>query len=338
VTIKDIAATLGVSHSTVSRALNDHSHISTAMKERVRSVAADLGYVVNAGARTLRQSSSRLVGVIVPNVLNELFAVMIKVLAARCERAGFQLVLCVTEDDPKIELRHIEMLRQSRAMGLIVVPSPFLLPETARLMSAIPLVQFSRSHPLIAGPTIAIDGAQGIASAVRHLADLGHRRIGYVGLTPDLSTGRARYEGFTAAMAKHGVELDRARTFLGQSSIEFGRASTLGLLRQAQRPTAIVYGSADLTLGGLEATRREGVAVPDDVSIIGFGDPHWLSIFVPSVSTVGLALAESAETAISMLLRVIDAVERGADVVEEPSLELQPFLILRESTAPPPIG
>ena len=141
VTIKDVAAALGVSHSTVSRALNGHSHISPEMKDKVRRAARELGYVVNAGARTLRQASSRLIGLVVPNVTNELVTAMMKVLAARCERANYQLVLCVTQDDAEAELRHVEMLRQSRATGLITVPTPFVLPETARMMAAMPVVQ-----------------------------------------------------------------------------------------------------------------------------------------------------------------------------------------------------
>ena len=335
-TIKDVAAALGVSHSTVSRALNDHSHISDDMKARVRRAAAELGYVVNAGARTLRQASSRLVGLIVPNVTNELFAVMIKVLAARCEHAGYQLVLCVTEDNPEAELRHVEMLRQSRATGLVVVPTPFVLPETARLMSAIPVVQFSRSHPNIAAPGVAIDGAQGVSGAVRHLVDLGHRRIAYIGLTIDLSTGEARAEGFRSAMMQRGLDIHPELFSHGLGTIEFGRATTMSMLRSKSPPTAIVYGSADLTLGGLEAIRREGAVVPRQLSVIGFGDPHWLKIFNPGVSTIGLALSESAEAAISMLLRQIEAREHGRATEAEPSLELEPFLILRDTTAPPP--
>jgi DNA-binding LacI/PurR family transcriptional regulator len=336
VTIKDIASALGVSHSTVSRALNDHSHISDEMKERVRRSALELGYVVNAGARTLRQSNSRLIGIIVPDVMNELFAVMIKVLAARCERAGYQLVLCVTQDDPDAELRHVERLRQSRATGLIAVPTPYVLPETAKLMEAMPVVQFSRNHANIAAPGVAIDGARGVASAVRHLADLGHQRIAYVGLTTDLSTGEARAEGFRSAMERHQLPILPGLFNHGPGTIEYARATTTGITRLPVAPTAIVFGSADLTQGGLEALRREGVKVPADVSIVGFGDPAWFKVMTPAVSTIGLLLSESAEAAISMLLRQIDARETGKPLEPQASLELEPFLILRETTAPPP--
>jgi LacI family transcriptional regulator len=336
VTIKDVATALGVSHSTVSRALNNHSHISLEMKERVRCAAAELGYVVNAGARTLRQASSRLIGLVVPNVTNELVAAMVKVLAARCEQADYQLVLCVTEDDAQAELRHVRMLRQSRATGLITVPTPFVLSETARLMAGMPVVQFSRRHIAIAAPAVTIDGAQGVVAAVRHLADLGHCRIAYVGLPSTLSTGAERAEGFRRGLCGRDIPLIPSLVHQGQGSIEFGRATTTMLVRSATPPTALIYGSADLTLGGLEALRREAVEVPQTLSVIGFGDPHWLLIFDPGISTIGLALSESAEAAISMLLRQIERRTLGEQPAEQASLELEPFLVLRNSTAPPP--
>ncbi len=338
VTIKDIAARLGVSHSTVSRALNDHSHISDDMKKRVRRAAMDLGYVAHAGARTLRQAHARLIGILVPDVMNQLVAVMVKVLAARCARAGYQLVLGATEDDPEVEMRQVEALRQSRATGIIIVPTPGVLSKTALLLAGMPVVQFSRSHPAIVAPSVAVDGARGIINAVRHLADLGHKDIAYVGLSESLSTGRARAEGFTGAMAQRGLEISPANYHPGGGTIEYARSITAALLRGRSSPTAIIYASADLTEGGLEALRHEDVAVPGHVSIIGFGDPGWFKLMTPGLSTVGLALPESAEAAISLLLRQIAAREDGQAFDEPTALELEPFLILRETTAPPRTG
>lgn len=335
VTIKDIAARVGVSHSTVSRALNDHSHISADMKRRVRRAAMDLGYVAHAGARTLRQPHARLIGLMVPDVMNQLVAVMVKVLAARCARAGYQLVLCVTEDDPETEMRQVEALRQSRATGLIIVPTPGVLSKTALLMAAMPVVQFSRSHPAIVAPSVAIDGARGIASAVRHLADLGHREIAYIGLSTNLSTGRARAQGYTEAMAERGLPIGSGLFHHGGGTIEYARSVTAALLRGRRPPTAIIYCSADLTQGGLETLRREEVAVPGHVSIVGFGDPGWFKLMTPRLSTVGVALSDSAEAAISLLLRQIAAREAGEPFDEPTALELEPVLILRETTGPP---
>jgi LacI family transcriptional regulator len=335
-TIKDIANALGVSHSTVSRALNDQRHISKSMKDRVRRTASELGYIVNAGARTLRQSNSNLIGLIAPDVMSELFAVMCKVLALRCARAGYQLVVSITEDDPAAELKHVQALRQARALGVVIIPTPNMLTETRDLLRPTCVVQFSRSHEQLAAPAVTIDGASGVAAAVHHLAELGHKRIGFVSLATDRSTGVGRMRGFMEGMAQHGLTVDHALVREGPGTAEFGRSMTAALLQRDPRPTAIVFGSADLTQGGVEALKRQNLVVPKDLSLIGFGDPAWLRLLTPPLSTVGLTLGESAEAAISMLLRQIEAVEEGRTVEPQASVELEPYLILRGTTAPPP--
>jgi DNA-binding LacI/PurR family transcriptional regulator len=139
-------------------------------------------------------------------------------------------------------------------------------------------------------------------------------------------------------MEERGLPVLQDACRQGPGTIEFGRATTTGLVRATTPPTALIYGSADLALGGLEALRKSSLTLPGDLSVIGFGDPHWLRLFDPGISTIGLALSESAEAAISMLLRQIEAREKGIETGDEPSLELEPFLILRESTAPPRAG
>jgi LacI family transcriptional regulator len=334
-TIKDIATALGVSHSTVSRALNDQRHISSDMKRLVRETAAELGYVVNAGARTLRQANSNLIGLIAPDVMSELFAVMTRVLALRCARAGYQLVVSVTEDEPMQELRHVEALRQARALGVVIIPTPRMLKETANLLKPINVVQFSRSHELLDAPAVSIDGAHGVSAAVNHLAELGHKRIAYIGLYSDRSTGVSRLRGFTESMAARGLKVEPEFVRQGPGSAEYGRATVAALLQQTPRPTAVIFGSADLTQGGVEAVRRANLQIPKDISLIGFGDPAWFRLLTPPLSTVGLTLAESAEAAISLLLRQIEAREEGRPAEPQASIELEPYLILRGSAAPP---
>jgi LacI family transcriptional regulator len=334
-TIKDIANALGVSHSTVSRALNDQRHISKDMKRRVRQAASELGYIVNAGARTLRQANSTLIGLIAPDVMSELFAVMTKVLALRCARAGYQLVVNITEDDAAVELAHVKALRQSRALGVIIIPTPDMLPETAELLGPTCVVQFSRSHELLQAPSVSIDGVSGVSSAVHHLAEIGHRRIGFDSLSSDRSTGLGRMRGFMEGMAAHGLTVEPGLVRQGPGTAEFGRAMTAALLQRQDRPSAIVFGTADLTQGGVEALRKSSLAIPGDISVVGFGDPAWFRLLTPPLSTVGLTLGESAEAAISMLLRQIEAKEEGRPLDPQASLETEPYLILRGTTAPP---
>ncbi|HEY3694016.1 LacI family DNA-binding transcriptional regulator [Phenylobacterium sp.] len=334
-TIKDIANALGLSHSTVSRALNDFPHISAETKARVREKAAELEYVVNSGARTLRHASSSLIGLVVPHSTNELSATMTRVLASRCQRAGYQLVLSMCDDDEEIELRQVKALRQARALGIIIIPAPNLLEETAQLLSSASVVQFSRSHPRLSAPAVSIDGAKGVAAAIHHLGQLGHHRIAYVGLTSDLSTGASRFAGFRRGMESCGAPIDPALVRQGPGLGEFGRTAAAGLLQSPAPPTAIVFGTTELTSGGYEAIRRAGVRLPEDLSVIGFGDPPWFRHVSPTLSTIAMSFEEAAETAISLLLRRIAEAAEGRPPEPAVSLVLDPYLIVRETTGRP---
>jgi DNA-binding LacI/PurR family transcriptional regulator len=336
VTIKDVAERLGVSHSTVSRALNDHRHISEDMKDRVREAAADLGYVVNASARKLRRAESNLIALIVPDVLAEMFTFVAKSLSAQCFKAGYQLVLCATDDDPTTELRHVEALCQARAIGVVIIPSPRLLEQTAALLKPIPTVQVSRRHPLLSASSVSADGERGVADAVRHLAQLGHQRIAYVGLTTDRSTGVERLAGYRRGLQENGLPFDESWVRLGPTKQEFGRAAVTSLIRQAKPLTAIVFGTADVTYGGLDALRHAKIEVPAAISILGFGDPAWFKLQGPGISTVSVSLSEMADAAISVLLRQISAHDAGTAAEPPASIVLDPFLILRGTTARPP--
>jgi LacI family transcriptional regulator len=338
VTIKDVADRLGVSHSTVSRALNDHRHIHEDMKDRVRQAAAELGYVVNAGARKLRRAESNLIAYVVPDLMAEMFTFIAKPLATQCFKAGYQLVLCATDDDPTTELRHVEALRQARAIGIVIIPTPQLLEKTAALLEPIATIQVSRRHPLLSASSVTVDGGRGVADAVRHLAQLGHRRIAYVGLTTDRSTGIERLAGYRRGLEENGLSFDAAGVRLGPTKQEYGRVAVASLVRLANAPTAIVFGTADLTYGGIDALRHAKISVPEAISIMGFGDPVWFKLQGPGISTVGVSLSDIAESAISMLLRQIAAVDDGVPADPPESIVLDPTLILRGSTAPPAPG
>jgi DNA-binding LacI/PurR family transcriptional regulator len=336
VTIKDIAERLGIAHSTVSRALNDHPYTNAETKRRVNEAAAALGYVPNAGARTLRSAESTLIGLILPDVQNEIFAVATKVLADRCAKAGYQLALSVTEDDPSVELNHVQAFRQARALGIIITPSPQPLEKTLALLSSTVVVQFSRRHPQIDAPSVAAHGEHGISAAVTHLAQLGHRRIAYLGMPSDRSTGAERLLGYMRAMKQCGLAVNPALVRLGPTRIEFARATVTSLLHMKQAPTAMVLGTADLTQGAIEAIRAGEVAVPAAVSVVGFGDPSWFKLWGPGISTIGVPLVELAEAAVSLLLRQINSDGEESASLSQTRIALDPFLILRGTTAPPP--
>jgi DNA-binding LacI/PurR family transcriptional regulator len=334
VTIKDIAEHLGISHSTVSRALSDHPYTNEQTKQNVRQAVERLGYVPNAAARSLRSDKGSLVGLILPQIQNELFGMTAEIVAHRCSKNGFQMMLAASEDDPVAEYNQVLALREARARGIILTPTPGLLEKTAALLQGVPLVQYSRHHPRLAAPSVSVDGERGLLVATQHLLQLGHRRIAYVGMQTDRSTGAERLAGYLKAHDRAGVRKDAALRRLGPSDPDFARAAVSDLLNLADPPTALLLGSNALTVGALRALRDAGLEMPRDLSLIGFGDPSWYALWNPGITTVGTPLVEMAEAASSALMRQLTSL---AEVPERGNahFSIDATFVLRGTTAPP---
>jgi LacI family transcriptional regulator len=334
VTIKEIAEYLKISHSTVSRALSDHPYTNAETKQRVRRAVEKLGYVPNAAARTLRGDKSSLVGLILPEFQNELFEAAAQILSRRCLKEGMQMVLAVSEDDPVAEYKHVLALREARALGIIITPTPRMMESTVALLSSIPLVQYSRRHPLLSAPAVTTDGRHGIFLAAEHLLKLGHRRIAYVGMETDKSTGAERLAGFMKAHAQYSVPFDPSLRRLGPSLADFARSAVSEMLQRAEPPSALVLGSSALTTGALKALRSEGWKMPGDISLTGYGDHSWYSLLTPGITTIHFPVNEMAEAAASHLMRQLLP---GADASEQSThIAIEPSFLLRGSTAAPP--
>jgi LacI family transcriptional regulator len=192
VTIKDIARMVGVSSSTVARALNDSPKISEATKIRVRAAARQLGYVAHSAARLMRGETSTVIGLTVPDVENDFYATLARAVAEVCRESGFQLVLSITEDEPSIEYEHLRALVGAQAAGAVIVPTSASSPASRELLERLPSVQLIRHLPALESDSFAIDDERGIRDATRHLIDLGHTRIAYIGAASTLSTGQDR--------------------------------------------------------------------------------------------------------------------------------------------------
>lgn len=296
VTIKDIAQKLGVSHATVSRALNDSPLITEPTKARIRAMAAKLGYVPDSAARVMRGEASNIVGFILPDVQNHFYSTVAKVLAETVSSAGLQLVLAISEDDPERELRHVRELHRARARGIVITPVAGLLRETAQLLSELRCVQLVRAHPDVTADLVAAQDGEATRTSTRYLLDLGHRRIAYLGGGPEtLSTGVRRIDGYQSAMSDvDGAEILECQT---PPHPDNGYRVALDFLRRPRPPTGLVIGSSQLTLGVLRAIREIGLNVPGDVSLVSYDDPDWQELWGPGISTIALPIRRIAHSA-----------------------------------------
>jgi LacI family transcriptional regulator len=298
--IKDIAIALGVSHATVSRALNDSPLIAEQTKERVRAAAAEMGYIPDAAAKVMRGAQSNIVGFILPDVENHFYSAIARSIAETVAASGMQLVLAISEDDSDLELRHVRALCEARTRGIIITPVAGLRAETAGLLANVPCKQLVRRHPLVDADVIVADDTSATFQAARRLLEQGHRRIAYIGGGSEtLSTGTDRAEGFHRALAE--VPEATAAVALGPPRPEFGYETAIALLTGPDRPSGIVLGSSQFTLGALQAIRETGLKVPDDISLIGYDDPDWFEFWGDGITTIALPIREMALMAASLV-------------------------------------
>ncbi|ROZ66056.1 LacI family DNA-binding transcriptional regulator [Ramlibacter sp. WS9] len=294
VTIKDIAARLNVSASTVGRALADDPRISDGMKKKVAQVAAEIGYVANRAARMMRGASSNLVGLIVPDIRNSFYSTIAHALSKCLEKENLQLMLSETDDDREVELKHVRELLGVDVAGVILVPSVRPHPEAVRLLKATPHIQLLRRYPALGEQWFGIDDTQALHQATKHLVDLGHRRIAYIGGLEEIPTGAARLKGFRSALTEAGAHAAGLEELGPPGDMDFGRQAARRLLAVKKPPTAIVTGAVHHTFSLLDELQDQGIEVPRDLSVVGFGDERGYKWWGPGLTTIGLPVSELA--------------------------------------------
>lgn len=287
-----MARRAGVSQSTVSLVLSGKAagRVSPPVQERVRAVAAELGYVPDPAARALRGRAARAIGLAVPDVTNSFLGRVLRGTQARAREAGYTVVLHEPIADLAWQLSSLELLRRTVVDGWLLVAAE---PLSVRAGEALgPVVTIDAEHPDL--PSVVLDIAGGTYAALRHLADLGHARIGHLAAAIDTSTFRIRAERWRAAVGNDGVEV---RT---PFSLPEAREAARAVLRE--RPTAIFCDDDLLAAGAYLAADEEGLRVPADVSIVGFAGTLAGDVLLPPLTTVVAPAERLGETAMDVLL------------------------------------
>ena len=329
-TIADVAERAGVGVSTVSRVLND-GQVSGRARERVMAAMSDLAYRPRASARALASGSTGMVGLVIPFFTHPSAIERVRGVMAAMEETPFDLIVCDVGDPGQRDAYLGRRAPVNRSDGLLIVS---LAPDDdevdALLATGAPVVLVDAQHPRL--PRVVIDDVHGGALATRHLLELGHERIAFVGDTSDPGFGfvssRLRCEGYRGALAAAGVPVRDELQRTGPHGREVAHRLTDELLALPEPPTAIFAASDTQALGVLEAARTAGVDVPGDLSIVGFDDLE-VAPYI-GLTTVAQPLYESGRRGLERLLALI-AGEDGGPLEEQLELRLE----LRRTTAPP---
>lgn len=303
VTIKSIARDLGVSHMTVSRALSGHPHVQKETREAVQLLARELGYVKNAAATTMRGDATKIVGLLLPNILNEFYARFANIMALECEEKSLHLIIHLTNDDIEIEQQSIGRLREIQARAIVMVPAPGNFEKPNPHLDAMKVIQLIRRRKhLPANGTILVDDHNAIRDAVVHLAATGHRKIAYFGADAALSSGRGRLAAFRLGLAIAGLTEDPALIHMDSPSFEMGRTSADTILDMGIA-TSVVCGGVEISNGALSSLMARDIPPSEAFSFIGYGDPSFYSWVNGGVSTIRIPVESLAYRAVELVVR-----------------------------------
>jgi LacI family transcriptional regulator len=303
--LADISRRAGVSIATASRVLNGSSHpVSEATRQRVLTAADELGYRPSELARALVKRTSRIVGVIVGDIVDPYFAEIARGVEDVAARVGHLTMVCNADRRPAAELAHLGVLRDYHAAGVVFAGSGYQhVAEAAALREAVEELQAAGSVVValaardFACPSVLVDNRAAAREATEHLLALGHRRIAFVEGPPGLHTSAHRLEGFEAAVAAAGAEAIRIP---GGFEYEAGAAAAERLLETGDLPDAALGVNDEVAIGLLTGLRRGGVDVPGRVSIAGIDDTRPARLV--DLTSVSLPLHELGETAARVIL------------------------------------
>ncbi|MFD7503989.1 LacI family DNA-binding transcriptional regulator [Streptomyces sp. NPDC059850] len=330
-TMAEVAKAAGVSVSTVSRVLADKPDISEETRDRVTQAARATGYVLRAERR-------RQLGGILDLLVEEAATPWAAELVDGAQRAAFGLgyTLALTPvGHPRFRIGDwIDGRRARPSDGILLALTRPGHDEIAALAELpVPLVALDAIGVQgSAVPTVGATNWSGGAAATRHLLELGHRRVGFVGGPSESPCTRERYEGYLAAHREFSLAPDPALTRYGELRVTAGAEGTATLLALAAPPTAVFAGSDALAAGAYQTARARGLRVPEELSVVGFDDTAVCAMLTPPLTTVRQPLAEMAAEAV----RLIDQEQARRGSTAGRGVELATSLVVRQSTAPRP--
>ena len=332
VTIKDIARLAGVSHTTVSRALNNKSRIRNETKEKILSIAAEVNYRPDFIARSLVMRRTKTLGLVITTIANPFYTELAQGIESTARSLGYNIILCSTQSDLSTEKQYTDMLRSKGVDGILFTSAHMGDPNIAQLAEeGFPMILVNRRtyHPTVREKVdyVGVDNILGGFLAVEHLIRLGHTRIGVIGGSSDSSVGYERLEGGKKALQAYQLERKEKYFLEGDFLIEAGYLGGKRFLGMEKRPTAIFAANDYMALGAYHAILEEGVRIPEEMALVGFNDIEFSAMKGIELTTIGQKKFEMGAIAVRTLVERIEGEERTSGK----EMLLKPELIIRKT-------
>ena len=323
--LADVARTAGVSPATASLALRGTGTIGAETAERVRQVAAELGYRPNHVAASLRRQWTASLGVLIPTLTNPYYSELLEAFEIAAGSVGYSLMAGSTNHDPARESHYVDLFLGRSCDGIVVVTGTGDIGDVVR--AGVPTVLVNAHVAAARVPRVEVDDLHGVHGAVTHLLRLGHRRIGLVAHPYD----QPRYEGYRRALSDARITYDPhlvVEVTRMNALLQDGRDRAQELLRAHPDLTGIVATADVVAIGVLRAAHEAGRHVPDDLAIVGFDDISLSAILVPALTTVAQPIDAIAAAALDL---VKEQIEAGSVALDQRRVVLETRLVVRES-------
>jgi DNA-binding LacI/PurR family transcriptional regulator len=334
VRLKDIARYAGVSVMTVSKALRDEPDVSATTKSRIKSLAQQMGYVPDSTAQGLRTKTTKSFGLVIPSITNPVFGRVVFAIAERAHELGYDILLAHSFNLPEREEVCIRRLLSRRVDGLFISPV-YRFEAEARiyqevLVRKVPTVLIGPPAPFCKSFVgVEVEELAASHAATQHLLKLGHKRIAYFTGPPVAPWAHERFEGYCRALREAGLDVEDRLVFQAGGTIEDGKKAGLQMLSESCDATAVQTVSDLVAIGCADALFSKGLRIPEDVSLVGFGNILTAEYFRVPLTTIRQPKFRLGMAAVDTMMNLL----RGQNVETK---RLPAELIERQSTAPPP--
>jgi LacI family transcriptional regulator/LacI family repressor for deo operon, udp, cdd, tsx, nupC, and nupG len=333
ITIIDIAKELGISKSTVSRALTGHPNVNTKTRQRVLELAEQLDYQRNQLAISLLTNQTRTVGIMVPEFLSSFFPTVIIAAQQVLNAAGYNVMICHSNESYETEVTNTKLLMASRVDGLIASHTK----ETRNFdhfkvfqRKGIPVVFFNRVCEDMSVPKVTVDDYEGAFRAVEHLIQTGRRRIAHLAGPESLPNSRNRLNGYRDALLHYNIPLEPELIISYDLTLEKANIYVNHLLNLPQPPDALFAINDPTAIEAMQVIKSRGFRIPEDVAVVGFSDDHYSRYVEPALTSVAQPTVDMGKTTASVLLAMLSQPSSDWQTITH---ELKTNLIIRRSSS-----
>lgn len=320
--LKDIADQLGLSVTTVSRALSGQGRVKKETCERVMQLARESHYTVNSLARSLRLSDARSIGVVVPDISNSFFAAVIKGAQEICHENDYMLIVCNSDENAKYEEEALKTLLEKQISGLIVATVGGCPGVLSKYSSTNLPVVYIDNEPLGAKEydLVSIDNFSAASRLTRAILERGYTKIGMITGPRGQSSAEMRYTGFCQALTENGIGVRDEWVSQGEFSLEAGFESMKKILSLPERPEAMLFANNKLAFGAVKAIKEAGLSIPGDMAVASFDAYDPTGLFSPQIASLNQPAEEIGKRACMMIVEKLNDIniQNGRHVFLEP--------------------